>query len=101
MRIRWVGAARAEFLAALDWYEAERPGLGADFLGAVTRSIELIADQPHAWPAIGPTALGLRRFLVPRYPHGLVDSIDGDELVIAAVAHGSRRPGDWRSRLEE
>ena len=99
MRIRWLGAARAEFFAALDWYEGERPGLGEDFLAEVTRSIDLIAERPRAWPPASRPGLGVRRFLVPRYPYAIVYIVEKDELLIVAVAHGKRRPGYWANRL--
>lgn len=101
MRIRWLGAARAEFLSALHWYEGERPGLSEDFLGEVTRSIELIAEQPQAWPPVSRPGLGARRFLVPRHPSAIVYFVEKDELVIVAVAHGKRCPGYWANRLPE
>lgn len=45
-------AARAEFDAAADWYEAERTGLGRDFLTETERVLACIVTQPGQFPTV-------------------------------------------------
>ncbi|TMA90118.1 MAG: hypothetical protein E6J77_07075 [Deltaproteobacteria bacterium] len=40
----------------------------------------------------------LRRFLVRRFPYGLLYRVESDQIFIVAVAHLRRRPGYWRGR---
>ncbi len=92
--------AVAEATAAGDWYDAQRPGLGADLAGELERAFEMIRESPQTWPAWpgAPAGLGVRRFLLPRFPFALAYVVHGDEAVVLAIAHTSRRPGYWLSR---
>ena len=44
--------AKAEFLAAIDYYEDREPGLGSDFAIEVHATIENILSFPSAWPIL-------------------------------------------------
>lgn len=44
--------AKAEFLAAIDYYEVCEPGLGADFAIEVHSTIENLVRFPNAWPIL-------------------------------------------------
>ncbi len=92
--------AVAEATAAGDWYESQRPGLGADLAGELERGFEMILENPQTWPAWTgtPAGLGVRRFLLPRFPFALAYVVWADEIVVLAVAHTSRRPGYWLGR---
>jgi len=41
----------------------------------------------------------VRKFLLARFPYSVYYLSRDDEVLILAVAHGSRRPGYWRHRL--
>ena len=41
----------------------------------------------------------VRTFRLRTFRYNVVYVIDGDEIVIVAVAHHRRRPGYWRGRL--
>ena len=99
MRYEFHEEARTEFLAAISRYEAEVPGLGARFLAETQRSLALLLDTP----LIGaPKGRRLRSFpLNDAFPFSLVYAVQGDSLLVVAVAHQSRRPGYWRSRMDE
>lgn len=92
--------AVAEATAAGDWYESQRPGLGADLAGELERAFEMILDHPQTWPNWPgvPGGLGVRRFLLVRFPFALAYVTRADDVVVLAVAHTSRRPGYWLSR---
>ena len=42
---------------------------------------------------------GIRQHLMRKFRYALIYSLENDELVILAVAHGSRRPGCWVDRV--
>jgi plasmid stabilization system protein ParE len=90
-------AASEEWAGATRWYEARRPGLGAEFHDAVVAAIARIETHPD----IG--ALSTRRPLtreltLTRFPYKLVYRVRSEYLYVVAVAHAKRRPGYWRQR---
>jgi len=89
--------ADKEFREAACYYETECPGLGLTFITAVHKAISRIMENPMAATPVGS---GIRSKVVGRFPYSLLYAVEGDLLVIIAVAHQRRRPGYWRSRLE-
>jgi plasmid stabilization system protein ParE len=87
--------AKAEFLAAIDYYEECEPGLGADFAIEVRATIENILSFPNAWPIL---AGDLRRVQTRRFPYGIIYSYDEGVLYILAVMHLHREPNYWKKR---
>ena len=51
MRLRVVvrSEAEADISEAAQWYEEQRAGLGAEFIGEVRLAIQRIAEHPLAW----------------------------------------------------
>lgn len=88
-------AAEQDLSEARDWYEAQRPGLGDEFLTAVDSRFEHIMDFPESYAVVyrGVRAAGLHRFPYVVY-YRLTDQVPE----ILAVLHGSRSPRAWRSR---
>src|SRR5687768_1379606 len=91
--------AQEEFESARDRYDAERPGLGRDFVIEVSR----VLDQIRLYPKQGSPYRGKRyRFrLTDRFPYVIYYTEIGDTIWVPAIAHGSRRPGYWRKRKPE
>ena len=99
--IRVDAEAEEEISRAIDRYEAEREGLGADFLDEVRTAMRtLVAPGPECGPVIGlPRELGVRRKLLARFPFAIV-FIEHDTVVrVISVMHGHRRPAYWRRRI--
>jgi plasmid stabilization system protein ParE len=90
--------ADAEFREAARYYESEAPGLGVAFVAEIRRAISEILTNPEAATLVGG---GIRRRLVRRFPYSLLYSLEGDEVVVLAVAHQKRRPRYWKPRIEE
>ncbi|MCK5228799.1 MAG: type II toxin-antitoxin system RelE/ParE family toxin [Desulfobulbaceae bacterium] len=89
--------AEAEFLNAVDYYEACEIDLGYDFSIEVYSTIENILSFPKAWPILEDD---IRRCQTRRFPYGIVYAQEGDEIVILAVMHLRRDPGYWKGRLK-
>jgi len=101
VRIRVHPGAAADLTSAGDWYERQLPGLGADLTSEVANALDIITERPMTWPLwpwVGET-VGVRRFLLARFPFAVGYLVDGDELVVLAVAHLRRRPDYWLDRL--
>jgi toxin ParE1/3/4 len=85
-------------LAATDFYEAQRRGLGSAFLQEVGRSFRRILDRPRAGTNL---RSGIRVRSVARFPYRILYRVAEAEILIVAVAHYRRRPGFWLRRLPE
>ena len=95
MKIRFSYGAFDDLTGAMDWYQDEAPGTGVQFLNAVLDVLSQLVE----FPASGaPNVGGTRRFGVTRFPYGVIYFVEGDVLVILAVAHAKREPGYWASR---
>lgn len=90
MKARFLVPARAEFDAAIDYYESQAAGLGAEFLVEVEHCVaRLLENSEIGAPHIGET----RRVLLTRFPCGVVYLPEDQEVVVVAVAHHRREPG--------
>ena len=96
MRVEFLTPASDEFLAGVDFYESEAPGLGAEFIRDVEASIELISE----FPSLGsPGPQETRRIHLHRFPYSLVYRRESDLLRVIAVEHHRRKPGFWKDRV--
>ncbi len=84
-----------ETLDGVSFYKERAEDLAANFYAEFKRAREEIAAFPEFW---GPVGGCYRRKLLGRYPYGVIYRIEGDEILIVALAHTSRRPGYWRGR---
>ena len=100
-KVRILQEAAEEAIAAADWYDKEREGLGKEFTSAVEIAIDLIEEDilPLS-PMPGKSGtIGVKRLILKRFPYDIV-VIEGElETVVIAIAHHSRKPGYWRERL--
>ena len=87
--------ARAEFVEAAAWYEARRPGLGAEFIAEIERCVSGAAQQPELYAVVH---RGLRRVVVRRFPYSVYFRLEAGRAVVFAVFHGSRDPRTWQRR---
>ena len=88
-------AAEAEARAARAWYADRSPAAGRSFLAELEQAVTSVLESPERWPE---DDLGLRRFLLRRYPFAVIYRVRGEVVQVVAVAHGRRRAGYWRSR---
>ena len=88
--------AEQEFIEAAAYYEQNVTGLGERFGSEVRRAIERLLEYPESGSLID---TDLRRLMLTRFPYFLIYSSTSDLLKVVAVAHGHRRPGYWRSRV--
>ena len=96
MRAEFLTPANQEFLAAADFYEAQAPGLGEDFILDIEASLKLITEFPNLGSR-GPAST--RRIHLHRFPYSLVYRPERDVLRVIAVEHQRRRPGFWMDRI--
>jgi len=58
--------------------------------------VEMVLKAPQRWPRY---ISGTRRYVFPVFPFSIVYFVDNDTVHVVAIAHGSRKPGYWRTRL--
>jgi len=65
MNIRFLPEAKAEFDASADWYDAQRVGLGVDFVARIGDALVRIAANPQVH---GTVYKNVRRGVVKKFP---------------------------------
>ena len=89
--------AESEFFEAINYLEGQEWGLGKAFAREIFASIRKITFFPFAWTPISKNA---RRILVNRFSYGIIYQVNGDEILIVAVMHLSRKPNYWKGRTK-
>lgn len=98
MKYVFHSAARVEFVQAVVHYETQKFGLGENFEREIYRCLNAIAATPLSFPRIYGE---VRRCLTNTFKYAVVYRAQPDgTIVVIAVAHQSRRPRYWRSRLK-
>jgi toxin ParE1/3/4 len=90
-------SARAELMAAAEWYETQADGLGGKFVSCMDEIIGRIKASPAGFPSWD----GDRRFrraVAQRFPYILFFREFPDSIEVIAVAHAAREPGYWLKR---
>ena len=77
---------------ARQWYEAQRAGLGGQFLDEVKRAILILEGQPDRRPLY---YRNFRRLLTRRFPYKLFYRIEGDHVIVFRVLHARRDHRQW------
>ena len=88
-------AARAEFEAAVQWYEQARLGLGDNFAAAVQAVLDQAARSPDRYPVIDGD---VRDGPVIGFPYCAYYRVRAGRLIVVAVYHQARDPEAWRGR---
>ena len=100
-RLRILDSAAREAIEAAAFYEAERPGLGAEFDTALNAAFDLLEGEILPLTPMPGRAgnRGAKRFVMRRFPYDIVVLEHPEELLVIAIAHHRRRPGYWRRRV--
>ncbi|WP_445666289.1 type II toxin-antitoxin system RelE/ParE family toxin [Fodinibius sp. AD559] len=95
MTIKFHSEARKEFFKAANYYEDQVVGLGDIFIDEIENVLEVIEQFPSSGTKITPTE---RRFLVSRFPYGIVYTVEDDLITIFAIMNLRQKPGYWKPR---
>jgi plasmid stabilization system protein ParE len=96
MKLRFLLPAQIELRESRDYYDAQQPGLGSEFIHEVESATEYILKYPEACGSLAPN---IRRCLTRRFPYGVIYSQSQTEIVIISVFHLKRHPKSWRKNL--
>jgi toxin ParE1/3/4 len=88
--------AQAEYDEAVQWYEGQTPGCGADVVAEVNAGLRAIGEDPGIGAQYRNTTF--RFYRIKRFPY-LIYFVELPNIVwVLAIAHGRRRPNYWRHR---
>jgi len=87
--------ARLEFDQAGDWYEAERRGLGQEFLDEIDRLLQSIRVSPQSYPLV---VEDVHKAVAKRFPYSVYFRQRSDLIVVLAIFHSARNPAHWQRR---
>lgn len=88
-------AAEGEFAASLQWYAERSIEAAKDFDAEFDRAISQIAANPERFPMCD---VRHRYFLLRRFPFRIIYRVVNSDILVMAVAHGSRSPDYWTNR---
>jgi plasmid stabilization system protein ParE len=88
--------ARADVLAAYDWYEQQQSGLGSAFIDALSLLLDRIKTMPQMYAVV---LCDARRAKLRTFPYLTYYRVHADRIEVIAVLHGSRDPKRWQERV--
>jgi len=92
MNIKISEFAQRELEDAIFFYELQQQGLGLNFKNNVRSSIKRIVKHLNAWPV---ERGEVRKCYLHKFPYKILYSIQGENIVVLAIAHQHRKPGYW------
>jgi plasmid stabilization system protein ParE len=87
--------AEADLKEAFRWYQAQRQGLGQEFLDEASRALSRIAEQPLRYALVHGEA---RRALLRRFPYVVLYVARDERVFVLAVLHQRRNSSIARAR---
>jgi len=87
--------AEADIEEAYNWYEAQRRGLGEDFLLCLEEGLARIGRNPSIYSVV---YKDIRRLLIHRFPFGVFFLEAENSISVLAVLHARRNPKAWKGR---
>lgn len=88
-------AARLEYDEAAGWYEAQKSGLGHEFVEEIERALLQACENHQRFPRM---LHDIRCVRVQRFPYSIFFRSRADRLVVLSVFHARRDPAVWRER---
>ena len=88
-------AAEVDYTQSLKWYAERSIEAANDFDAEFDRAISQIAEDPKRFPRCDSIH---HFFLLRRFPFRIIYRIVASDIVVIAVAHGSRSPKYWANR---
>jgi toxin ParE1/3/4 len=89
--------ARSEADVAAAFYYQRNSQASRDFLDLLEKVVAEIQEAPQRWPFERGTKVQRRQ--MGRFPYTIFYLNNLHEVYILAVAHTSRRPGYWKTRI--
>ena len=94
-------AAKADVIRASDDYGTKPGRYGAAFENEVEVAIARLAGMPRLYPLVadGVPDREIREYYIERFQQRVIYLITGDDVLVVAIVHASRREGSWHGNL--
>ncbi len=89
-------AASQDLIDAIEWYEAQLPGLGTRFFEDFEQVVSRIEASRGQFPVVYRDA---RRGLLRRFPYGVFFKNYRDRTLVVAIADLRRESTRWQRRI--
>ena len=86
-------SADAEAEAAYDWYAARNVQAAHGFREQLREAVQRISEDAEGQSRFDGQ---IRRYLLPKYPYGVLYEVIDDAVFVIAVTHLRREPGYWK-----
>jgi len=87
--------AESDIEDTYQWYEAQRKGLGENFLLCVEEALSRVSRDPSIYLVV---YKDIRRILIHRFPFGVFFIESESTISVLAVLHARRNPKTWKGR---
>ena len=95
-RLEFLDIAEDEINDAVDWYNAQKTNLGAEFVLVLDNLFEYLVETPQIFPTAHKE---MRRANLPNFPYSIIFEIhEPDVILVLAVPHQKRNPKRWMKR---
>ena len=103
MIVSFLEEALIEVAEAVDWFDNQSSGLGAEFRREFEQNLESIGSVPDSFARLeflrSQRWSRVRRAVMRRFSYVIVFDVRDTEALIVAVYHARRRPNYWFKRL--
>jgi toxin ParE1/3/4 len=96
MNVRVLPEAFDDLSSAIEYYDAQRNGLGSEFMVLFRSSVADIVRNPSLHRTL---YREFRRRILKRFPYGIYYRIYEDEIIISLIFHLARNPAILRRIL--
>ena len=96
-RVHLRADALADLQRALDWYDEQREGLGAELTVDLDGVLSRVAELPESFPIVQGS---IRRALLVRFPYAVYFRPVGLDLQVLAIFHARRDPAELDTKLQ-
>ena len=86
----FLDAAEDDVVAAFEWYESKRVGLGAEFVDAVDATLVSLVDFPRIARGLPPGYIAA--VLMGRFPFEIFYRLEDGLVIVVACMHAARDP---------
>ena len=101
MSFRISEAADAQVTAAAVFYDTKPNRYGAAFKAEFAKAASAIMTNPRLYPLAedGVPDREIREYFIERFKQRVIYLMTGDDVLVVAVVHASRREGAWHGNL--
>ncbi|PRM99505.1 type II toxin-antitoxin system RelE/ParE family toxin [Aliarcobacter cryaerophilus] len=96
MKVLFLELAEQEFYDSQEYYEEHQTNLGNKFTSEVYNALKRIQKFPSMFIKV---KKDIRKCIINKFPFNILYSIEGDIILVIAIAHHHRNPDYWIDRI--